>query len=363
MCVRQKAADAGPKERPRTRRSSSAIQWLVISRRQIAFKIADLVGAEALVLQDAANGWPALAQLHADSETLPVAMFVGPVTLTQRDRDDIERRFQNPGRERPITILPGRLPLLVGLWDQDEVLPVPRPLLVTADPVRRQGLTTRYSIFVTVGSLLEASRTGWSEATNGAGEVIRCLLPSMLPMAAIADRLDAAPSSWQVQHAIEAAGLADTDADEHAAGRARRATMTLVRDARFAKRVVAAYGDACAMCGLGLGLVQGAHIYPAAAPRSSDEPWNGLALCANHHLAFDRHVVAVDPATMGIHFNWELLGSQPSNDALRAFATATFSKLTMPADQNLRPRPEMFEERYRHFAGSYDWLPSLDPPR
>jgi hypothetical protein len=324
-------------------------------RQQTAYRIVELVGPDAIALQDALDGWPALAELRVGDDIVPVALFVGPVGSSNRSRDDVERRFQNPGQNRPILVPPGRLPLLVGLWEQDELLPVTYPLLVTADPYRREGLVTRYSIFVSVDGLEEASRTGWSETVSGTGETIRCLLPPLLPTVASAMLGEAMPPPSQVQGAIDAAGLIADDEDD-AATRARRATMALVRDARFSRRVVAAYGYACAMCGLGLGLVQGAHIYPAAAPRSSDEPWNGLALCANHHLAFDRHLIAVDPGTMAIYFDDELLSAEPFSDALDAFTATTLPRLEMPADRNLRPSPDSFDQRYRYFDGSYNWF-------
>jgi hypothetical protein len=66
-----------------------------------------------------------------------------------------------------------------------------------------------------------------------------------------------------------------------------------VRDARFRSRVVRDYGGACAFCGLGASLVQAAHIQPVHAG-GSDDPWNGLATCPTHHLAFDRGLIVVD---------------------------------------------------------------------
>lgn len=49
------------------------------------------------------------------------------------------------------------------------------------------------------------------------------------------------------------------------AARLRRAVSALIRDTRFSGSVLDAYMRRCAMCGLGLNLVQGAHIYPASA--------------------------------------------------------------------------------------------------
>jgi putative restriction endonuclease len=66
-----------------------------------------------------------------------------------------------------------------------------------------------------------------------------------------------------------------------------------VRNAAFRKIVIALYQRRCALCGLriidreGLNIVDGAHIKPFSEFRD-DRFDNGLALCKNHHWAFDR---------------------------------------------------------------------------
>ena len=68
---------------------------------------------------------------------------------------------------------------------------------------------------------------------------------------------------------------------------------TVVRDAAFRKIVVSLYGQRCAFCGLRIisldsqNIVDGAHIKPFSEFRD-DRFDNGLALCKNHHWAFDR---------------------------------------------------------------------------
>jgi HNH endonuclease len=127
-------------------------------------------------------------------------------------------------------------------------------------------------------------------------------------------------------------------------------------DARFAKKVVDAYGGTCAMCGLDAGLIEGAHIYPAAAPLSPDEPWNGLVLCPTHHTTFDRHLVAVRPTDHAIVYNSVLTHQVDSNPAAAALVGCTFPSLALPAETSMCPRQEMFVQRYKHFGGQYDWL-------
>jgi hypothetical protein len=47
-------------------------------------------------------------------------------------------------------------------------------------------------------------------------------------------------------------------------------------------------------------MLDAAHICPKLA-KGSDDPRNGLVLCANHHRAFDAGLFAIDPATLDIH--------------------------------------------------------------
>ena len=63
---------------------------------------------------------------------------------------------------------------------------------------------------------------------------------------------------------------------------------------RFAFDVFKRYGAVCAACGLNVkGLVQAAHLLSKKLG-GSDDARNGLPLCANHHLAFDRGYWCVD---------------------------------------------------------------------
>ncbi len=67
-----------------------------------------------------------------------------------------------------------------------------------------------------------------------------------------------------------------------------------LRDASFRDRVLTAYKNRCAFCGIQLGLLDAAHIIPVGIA-NNDNTSNGLALCALHHRAFDRVLVTVMP--------------------------------------------------------------------
>jgi putative restriction endonuclease len=76
-------------------------------------------------------------------------------------------------------------------------------------------------------------------------------------------------------------------------GRAVRTFQQLERDATFARRVLEAYGNRCAICGYQLRLLDAAHIVPVADSLSTDRTENGLALCPTHHRAFDRGIIGI----------------------------------------------------------------------
>jgi len=77
--------------------------------------------------------------------------------------------------------------------------------------------------------------------------------------------------------------------------RGRVAATRLQRSSTFAPAVKREYGYRCAVCGLQLEITEAAHIIPASEPNGSDEIWNGVCLCPNHHALFDAGLLLVKP--------------------------------------------------------------------
>jgi putative restriction endonuclease len=76
---------------------------------------------------------------------------------------------------------------------------------------------------------------------------------------------------------------------------------------RFKVNVMRAYRHRCAICMLReRELVQAAHIVPDIEPEGIAAVINGLALCAIHHLAFDRNLLGIDPDGV-VHIGERLL--------------------------------------------------------
>lgn len=312
-----------------------------------------------LVVDDLRDGWPSLVSLHSGNDVMSLALFVSPVTLGHRDRDDIERRFQNPVGVA-LKDVPGRDSILLGVWESDDLIELERSVIALADARRREGRTTRWSAFLAVSSLVEAAETGWSSSVNDSDEDLFYFAPELLPVAVAAYLSKVKPDERQIYRALAGLGVADFDGGAPSADgeRLRRTVRALVRDSQFSGKVLQAYDAMCAMCGLGLaGLVQGAHIYPASAPGSKDEVSNGLALCANHHLAFDRHLLAVHPRSGDVLISPDVMKLAASDVAVSRFLDET-----MPAIRtSLQGRPDAsaFERRYEHYRDKYAWLPAF----
>lgn len=327
----------------------------VSGRTDTALRIAQLAGPDVVEMEDPADGWPALARVQIDGAWVPAALFVGKVWDAHRpSRRAVERRFQNPGQNRPIEIPPGRLPLLIGLWEEDPYIEVPRPVLALSDATRREGLLTRHSVFQSVDALVAAATTGFASSVSDSDEQVLYFDPRLLGVASLARADDLQLPGAAIAVAVEASGIVEVD-DEAAAERARRATTTIVRDARFGRRVVSAYQGLCALCGLNLGLVEGAHIYPASAPGSPDQPWNGIALCANHHSAFDRHLLHINPEDRHVRVHPDVHERAASSEAAAAFVSSTGAVLIEPAESTAAPKSEMFEKRYDFYWDQYAW--------
>lgn len=79
-------------------------------------------------------------------------------------------------------------------------------------------------------------------------------------------------------------------------------TLTKARpnQPRFNFEVFARYGARYAVCDVQVpGMLQVAHIC-GKGEDGSDDPRNGLVLCANHHRAFDEYLFSVDPSSLRI---------------------------------------------------------------
>ena len=72
---------------------------------------------------------------------------------------------------------------------------------------------------------------------------------------------------------------------------------------RFSFRVFQRYGEECAVCDIKeIALLDAAHIRPIR-DHGSDDPRNGLVLCAIHHRALDAGLFCINPDTLSICYH------------------------------------------------------------
>lgn len=323
-----------------------------MSRRELVDRLVALVGPDIVTVADPLDGWPSLVRVRLDDGNLLTAMHLGPVGLSHRGRDEVERRFQNPGQNRPVSAPGHSLPLLLGIWEQGQ-----RPILVGMEAEARLGRSTRQSLFIPLWLLHQAADSGWSEHFSTSGELIIGFHPALLPTYIETRRSGLSLEAEQISSILQASGVTASP-EQLPAERARRASSALVRSAKFAKAVVEAYEGLCAMCGLDFGLVQAAHIYPVQAPNSVDEIWNGLALCSNHHTAFDRHLFWIEPSERSVKLHPNLLSGMEHAEVTRLFVKMTFPRLRPPISRQNAPTNEMFNKRYEFFGEKYAWVHS-----
>lgn len=96
------------------------------------------------------------------------------------------------------------------------------------------------------------------------------------------------------------------------------------RDIRFRLQIVPLYGYSCLLCGVkvllpsGITLVEAAHIHQFSKSRNDDIP-NGMALCRNHHWAFDQGLW-----TLGHEFDVVVAGGAFTEEAPNQLSLAAY---------------------------------------
>ena len=103
-----------------------------------------------------------------------------------------------------------------------------------------------------------------------------------------------------------AAGAQDEDALpfdlERTAGSGKKTQTARPGQHRFSFLVFRRYGPCCAVCDVAvMGLLDAAHLR-GYGEKGSNDPRNGLVLCATHHRAFDKRLLGINPTTLALVF-------------------------------------------------------------
>lgn len=119
---------------------------------------------------------------------------------------------------------------------------------------------------------------------------------------------------------------------------------------RFRQDVLRAYRHRCTICALREpALVQAAHIVDDVSPEGIAAVVNGLALCAIHHLAYDRNLMGIDPDGV-VHIARRLLEEKDGpmlREGLQGFHGAA---ILQPRRPDERPDPHRLEQRFELFT-------------
>lgn len=85
-----------------------------------------------------------------------------------------------------------------------------------------------------------------------------------------------------------------------------RSAETRLGQQRFQFNVLKRYGPRCAVCDMGiLDVLDAAHLV-SKRERGTDDPRNGLVLCALHHRAYDAGLFAIEPRSLNVR--WQCTG-------------------------------------------------------
>jgi putative restriction endonuclease len=189
--------------------------------------------------------------------------------------------------------VPGELTLLLGWHPGYEVF-------VGFDITKHEGQASQSpSIQVKEQTLQNAHLHAFAVYPRQTGEIAVAFRPEFLVEYAInltsLHETGRAVSDMALLNSLDT--LTDTQI-ETVQNQQRQVVLTQIarkyRAADFRRRVLGAYGHRCAACNVQLELVDAAHIIPVAAPSSTDETRNGIALCKLHHAAFDRNLFSFD---------------------------------------------------------------------
>lgn len=133
----------------------------------------------------------------------------------------------------------------------------------------------------------------------------------------------------------------------------RRYKLTQVarryHQAQFRREVMRAYHSRCAVCSLREPeLIEASHIVRDTEPEGIAAVVNGIALCAIHHLAYDRNLLGIDPAGL-VHIGARLLKEKDGpmlGQGIQGFHGAAIMRPRRPDDQ---PDPNRLAVRFGEF--------------
>jgi putative restriction endonuclease len=140
----------------------------------------------------------------------------------------------------------------------------------------------------------------------------------------------------------------------------RRGYLTAIAKVRihqqaFRERVISAYQQQCALCGLKHDeLLDAAHIVADSDPEGEPVVENGIALCKLHHAAFDKYFLSVRP-DYTIQIRKDVLLERDGPMLKHGLQGLHDKQIFIPRKQSHRPNRNFLDRRHLRFlelAGS-----------
>jgi len=285
-----------------------------------------------------------------DEERYTCRIYVWNVTHGGGPRSPSEYRIQITGVTPPLLAPGGAVTLILG-WHEEA------GVVVAFDPELHSDPGHSPSIQIPISTIEQAAEVGIAVHRRGNEELALAFRPEYFPMYlrdqdALHKMGDSEEELALLEKAIAQGEVPDELPPSSPLHRRRRASVLLARYQRasgFRRRVLAAYGSACAMCSIQLGLVEAAHIVPVSAPLGTDATSNGLALCVLHHARYDQGLIGVEP-DYGIILNEDRIDRFATlglNDGIDTLRKGLHDEITVPASPQDRPHPDYLLEGLR----------------
>lgn len=312
-------------------------------------------GWDLLYLSDLGEH-PGRYRIYRDDRSLTVRVYIWNVSHGGGPRSAAEYRIQVTGLQ-PRLFVPevGGKTLILGWWPNDEVF--------AGFDYRRHARPFGGSPSLQIGlpALQSAVANRFAAHAKANGEVAIAFRPDFL--ATYVESLEALHDSGEISGELNLLTRIAADPTEVSDEEIRSEvslprqwavtqTRRAVRALDFSERVLGAYRQRCALCGLQLQLLEGAHILPVAEPDSTDLTSNGIALCVLHHRAYDRGLITFDP-DYRVYVNEdrvEELREARLDGKLQQFREQLREIIHVPPERTNRPRRE-FVERANELRG------------
>lgn len=288
---------------------------------------------------------PARYRVFRGDRRHDVKVYIWNLTPGGKNRPPDERRIQPTSVDHFQKTAHETL-LVLGWRVEDEIF-------AGYDYYKHSGhLGASSSFQIKQGTLDLAQINGLAPYKKDSGEIAIAIRPDFMGL--YIDQIEGLHGTGEVEAEVDILARltedptsVDEDEIETTVAAARRHAITTtrraVRDIRFRTRVLGAYKDRCAFCGLQLRLLDAAHVLPVEHPDSTDDTSNGVALCTLHHRAYDRSLVAFDGKYNIVLHEEEVnaLSAENLDGGLAAFRSALRPRILLPDRPQDRPPPKV----------------------